>query len=133
MIVASRTLSVSIARPPAEVYGFVADAANLPKWANAFCRSVRRAGAEWIVETPDGPVRLRFVHWNQWGVADHRVTLPSGDELVNPMRVVANGSGSEVLFTLFQRPGMSDVRFYEDAGMVQRDLETLKRVLEGLR
>jgi uncharacterized protein YndB with AHSA1/START domain len=133
MIGASRTLSVSIARPPAEVYDFVANAANLPAWAGAFCRSVRRDGAEWIVETPEGSVRLRFVTWNQWGVLDHAVTLASGETIVNPMRVIPNGSGSEVLFTLFQRPGMSDVRFYEDAGMVQRDLETLKRVVEGLR
>jgi hypothetical protein len=133
MIVASKTLSVSIARAPADVYAYVADAVNLPTWAGAFCRSVRRDGAEWIVETPDGPVRLRFVTWNQWGVLDHAVTLASGETIVNPMRVVPNGSGSEVLFTLFQRPGTSDVRFYEDAGLVQRDLESLKGVLEGLR
>lgn len=133
MTVASRTLSISIARPPADVHAYVADAANLPAWANGFCRSVQRDGAQWIVETPDGPVRLRFVTWNQWGVLDHFVTLASGAEIVNPMRVVANDEGSEVLFTLFQRPGRSDVQFYEDAVLVQRDLESLKRVLEGPR
>jgi hypothetical protein len=115
------------------VYDFVADAANLPSWAGGFCRSVRRSGAEWIVETKDGPVRLRFVTWNQWGVMDHAVTVASGETIVNPMRVVPNGTGSEVLFTVFQRPGMSDAQFYEDAALVQRDLETLKRVLEGRR
>ena len=130
MTAASRTLSVSIARPPAEVQAYVADAANLPRWAGAFCRSVKRDGAQWIVETPDGPVRLRFVTWNQWGVLDHVVLLASGAQVVNPMRVVRNGAGSEVLFTLFQRPGTSDAQFYEDAVLVQRDLETLKRVLE---
>jgi hypothetical protein len=91
---------------------------------------VKRDGAQWIVETPDGPVRLRFATWNQWGVLDHLVTLPSGGQVVVPMRVVQNGAGSEVLFTLFQRPGTSDAQFYEDAVLVQRDLETLKRVLE---
>jgi len=133
MTVASRTLSVSIARAPEEVYAYVADATNLPAWASAFCRSIHRDGAQWRVETPDGHVRLRFVTWNQWGVLDHVVTADSGAETVNPMRVVPNGAGSEVLFTLFQRPGRSDAQFYEDAVMVQRDLESLKRVLEGLR
>jgi hypothetical protein len=104
---------------------------NLPTWAHAFCRSVRRDGAEWIVETPDGPVRLRFVTWNQWGVLDHVVTLPSGEKIVNPMRVVPNGTGTEVLFTVFQRAGMSDAQFYEDASQVHRDLHALKRMLEG--
>jgi hypothetical protein len=64
---------------------------------------------------------------------DHAVTVASGETIVNPMRVVPNGTGSEVLFTVFQRPGMSDAQFYEDAALVQRDLETLKRVLEGRR
>jgi hypothetical protein len=130
MNVASRTLSVTIGRAPADVYAYVSDAANLPSWANGFCRSVRRDGAEWIIETPEGPARLRFVTWNQWGVLDHAVTLGTGEKVVNPMRVIPNGSGSEVLFTVFQRAGMSDVQFYEDAGLVQRDLETLKRILE---
>ena len=133
MIAASRTLSVSIARAPAEVQAYVADAANLPLWAVSFCRSVRRDGAQWMVETPDGAVRLRFVTWNQWGVLDHAVVLASGTRIVNPMRVIQNGSGSEVLFTIFQRAGTSDAQFYEDAVLVQRDLETLKRVLEDLR
>ena len=122
---------MSIARPPAEVYAYVVDAMNLAAWAHAFCRSVRRDGAEWIVDTPDGPVRLRFVTWNQWGVLDHVVTLASGEKIVNPMRVIPNGAGTEVLFTVFQRAGMSDARFYEDASLVHRDLHTLKQVLEG--
>jgi hypothetical protein len=91
---------------------------------------VKRDGAQWIVETPAGHVQLRFATWNQWGVLDHLVTLPSGGQVVVPMRVIQNGAGSEVLFTLFQRPGTSDAQFYEDAVLVQRDLETLRRVLE---
>ena len=46
------------------------------------------------------------------------------------MRVVPNGSGSEVIFTLFKTPEMSDKQFAEDAGLVERDLRTLKSVLE---
>jgi hypothetical protein len=133
VIIPSKTLSVSIARPPHEVYDYIVDPSHFPAWANAFCRSARRDGAEWIIETPDGPVRLRFVTWNQWGVLDHAVTLASGEKIVNPMRVVPNGDGAEVLFTVFQRPGMSDGQFYEDASQVQRDLETLKRILEAPR
>jgi hypothetical protein len=49
------------------------------------------------------------------------------------MRVVPNGTGSTVLFTLFQTEGMSDADYERDAGMVLRDLESLKRVLEEER
>lgn len=73
---------------------------------------------------------IRFVAHSGLGVLDHYVKLPNGMEILNPMRVLANGAGSEVLFTVFQQDGMSDEQFAQDAGMVERDLITLKSVLE---
>lgn len=126
------TLAVSIARPPHVVYDFVRDAANLPRWAPAFCRAARREGEGWVVETPDGEeMPIRFAARNEHGVLDHVVSPAPGVEVLNPMRVVANGGGSEVTFTLFQAPDATDEAFARDAGMVERDLRTLKRVLEG--
>lgn len=114
--------------PPGHVYGFVSDPHNLPRWS--FFRSVTRSGDQWVVDTPDGPVVLRFAEANQLGVLDHWVTLGSGVEIYVPMRVISNGEGSEVLFTLFQAPGMSDEEFEEDAQQVERDLATLKAALD---
>ena len=127
----SRTLSVSIARAPAEVYAYVSDAANMPRWATAFVVAIRPAGDGWIVETAEGAMPLRFVPRNDLGVLDHVVTVASGQTVTNPMRVVANGDGSEVLFTVFQHPGMSDERFAIDCGYVQHDLRALRAVLES--
>ena len=126
----SRTLSVSIDCRPDRVYAFVSNPENLPRWAAGLCKSVRKSDAGWIVETAQGPMNLRFAENNDLGVLDHYVTLAPGVEVYVPMRVLPNGSGAEVLFTLFQLPGMSDEKFAEDAGLVARDLETLKRVLE---
>jgi hypothetical protein len=47
-----------------------------------------------------------------------------------PLRVVPNGSGSELTFTLFRQPGMTVQKFKEDAEWVLRDLTKLKAVLE---
>ena len=94
-----------------------------------FTPSAHRFGR--IVETPEGPMAIRFADRNAFGVLDHYVRLPSGQEVLNPMRIIPNGTGSEVLFTLFQLPGMSDDRFAEDAGLVERDLKTLKKLLES--
>ena len=77
-----------------------------------------------------GPVRVRFVERNAWGVLDHYVTLPGGDVVYNPMRVVANGTGSECSFTLFRRPGVTDEQFEADAAWVTRDLQALKGLPE---
>ena len=133
MTAAAQTLTVSIDCPADQVYGFVANPENLPRWATAFCRSVRRSDSGWIVEMQQGEVTVRFVPRNTMGVLDHFVSPAPGVEIYVPMRVVANGSGSEVLFTLLRVPGMTDEEFVADAGMVERDLGTLKRVMEANR
>ncbi|UUZ83972.1 hypothetical protein LJK88_09510 [Paenibacillus sp. P26] len=127
----SKTLSVAIERRPEEVYEYVLNLAHFPEWATSFCRSIRESeDGWWVIETPDGSMQIKFVERNAHGVLDHYARLESGQEVFNPMRVIANGSGSEMLFTLFQLPGMSDAKFSEDAGMVEQDLLTLKSVLE---
>lgn len=126
----SQTISLFIAAAPARVYEFASAPGNLPLWAPSFCQSVERVGDDWVVHSPLGRVVFAFVARNQFGVLDHAVTLADGVQLSNPMRVIANGEGSELLFTLFQREGMSDRQFEEDAVLVRRDLETLRRLLE---
>jgi hypothetical protein len=127
----SRTITCSIQRPLSNVYEFASNPENLPRWVRSFCLSVRKSGDEWQMETPTGWVGIRFVPANEFGVLDHVVTLPDGQSILNPMRVVANGEGSEVMFTLFQLPGMSDEQFVKDAEMVEADLGSLKTILEG--
>lgn len=129
-MVNSRTISVAISQHPPEVYRFASNPENLPQWVRSFCLSVTRTGDGWFMETPDGPVGIRFASDNEFGVLDHVVTLPDGRSILNPMRVVPNGEGSEVLFTLFQLTDMSDDQFARDAGMVEADLKSLKAVLE---
>ncbi|WP_437193307.1 SRPBCC family protein [Planctomicrobium sp. SH527] len=128
----SRTISCSINRPAPEVYYFASNPENLPQWIKSFCLSVRRCEDNWEMETPSGWIGIRFVPDNEFGVLDHTVTLPDGQSILNPMRVVTNGEGSEVMFTLFQLPGMSGEQFTKDASMVEADLLTLKCVLEGI-
>ncbi len=127
----SLTLSISINRAPREVYDFVSNAENLPKWAKMFCLSVRKTNGDWIVETPQSSVKLRFAERNALGVLDHYVTASPGVEVYVPMRVVQNGQGSELLFTLFQAKDTPDEKFAEDKRRVNQDLRNLKKVLEA--
>lgn len=127
----ARTLTVSIDRPPAEVYAFVTNVENLPRWATAFVRAVRKTGDGWIAETTEGPIGFEYGPRNDLGVLDHVVRPAPGVEIHVPMRVVPNGAGSEVIFTLVQFPGMPAEKFARDIDMVQRDLATLKRLLES--
>jgi hypothetical protein len=126
----SRTLTISIAREAEAVYQFVSNPANLPHWATAFCKSIRQAGPDWVMQTSGGEMKVRFVPPNEFRVADHFVSPAPGVEIYVPLRVLPNGSGSEVVFTLFRSPDMAPEKFAEDIGLVQQDLQTLKRVLE---
>jgi hypothetical protein len=123
---------VSIARPPDAVYQFAAKPENMAKWAVGLGTSFRpRADGSWIAEGgPVGTAMVRFVERNGLGVLDHDVTVPSGETVHNPIRVIPNGDGSEVVFTLFRRPGVSGSQFSADAKAVEKDLRTLKRLLE---
>ena len=130
-VLKSRTLSISINCDPKKAYDFVSNPENLPAWATTFCRSITRSNGEWIIATAQGPVKARFAGKNELGVLDHYLTPASGVEIFVPMRIVPNGQGCEMVFTLFQQPGMSDDNYAKDAGLVAQDLNTLKRVLEG--
>jgi hypothetical protein len=123
-------ISVYIARPPVEVYEFASDPRNLPRWATGLASSeVKRDGDDWIADAPFGTVRVRFVQRNSFGVMDHDVTLASGVTVHNPMRVVPNRDGSELVFTLIRQPGMSDGQFAKDRAAVENDLKALKDLL----
>lgn len=125
-------VSVTIERPPAEVYGFVAEPRNLPRWARGLSGTrVEEVDGQWVADSPMGRVRVRFAPANALGVVDHDVELPDGTIVHNPLRVLANGSGSEVVFTLFRRPATTDEAVAADAEAVRRDLLALKRLLEA--
>lgn len=115
---------------PDRVYDVARDLENLPKWAQGLAKAdVTRDGDELVVESPMGQVRVRFVARNQYGVADHDVTLQSGTTITNPLRVLAHPDGSEVVFTVRQIE-LSDDDFERDCSMVSDDLQRLKRFIE---
>ncbi len=123
-------MTVSIKCSSAEVYAFVFDLENLPQWAPAFALAISREGEDWTIETEQGKMTIRMCAKNKLGVLDHTI-FPTPDVKIDvPMRVVKNGEGSEIIFTIFQYEGMSDEQFLKDAGFVERDLNSLKSILE---
>jgi hypothetical protein len=124
-------LGVTIACPAGDVYAFVTDPTNLPRWAAGLGSSVAYVDAQWVADSPMGRVIVAFCPPNDHGVADHDVTLPDGEVVTNPMRVFANGDGADVVFTLRRRVGVTAAEFEADATLVTADLERLRDVLES--
>jgi len=124
-------VSISINRPSEDVYQFIANPENLPRWASGLAdATLKKVGDEWITNSPMGQVKIKFVDKNSYGVIDHDVTLPSGEIVHNPLRVLKNSSGSDVVFTLFHRFEMTEDDFKKDAELVKKDLVKLKSILE---
>jgi hypothetical protein len=128
--VESRTITVRIDRPFNTVFEFLADPANWNRWAFGLGKNIRQSKDGWIADSAGGIARIRFTPRNNFGVVDHTVIRSSGRRVYVPMRLIVNGSGCELLFTLFREPAMSDMQFDSDAEFVQHDLDRLKRLME---
>lgn len=127
----AKHISITINRPSSEVYHFVSNPENLPQWAAGLAdTTLKKSGNEWLTNSPMGQIKIKFTDKNSYGVIDHDVTLPNGEIVYNPLRVIKNSFGSEVIFTLFQRAQMTDDEFKKDSELVRKDLEKLKSILE---
>lgn len=103
-------ISEHIDRDVAAVYMYASKVENLAAWA---------AGV-----TPN--MQVRFAKNNYFGILDHWVTV-GGATFYNPMRVIEDGAGSEVIFTLRGTPEIDPA----DEAAIVTDLAKLKQVLEG--
>jgi hypothetical protein len=127
----SRHVSSYIERSAEEVYAYASNPANLPAWAPGLLRSVELVDGQWVADSDMGRILLDWAPDNPFGVMDHHVTVPSGRTFYNPMRVTANGGGSEVVFSVRRQPEMTDAEFDRDCAAVQSDLDALKRIIES--
>jgi hypothetical protein len=122
----------SILAPPQSVIAFLSDLENWKTWA-PWIRSVARSSArDWTLESDVGVMTVHFVEPNSLGVLDHQVTLASGITVTNAMRVLPNGTGSELVMVLFQSPTTSTHEFERDIQAVTDDLARLKNAAEAI-
>jgi hypothetical protein len=124
-------LTQSVAASLDQVVTIAGDPEQLPRWAAGLSSGIRNEGGRWITDSPMGIVEVRFVGPVELGILDHDVTLPDGTVVHNPLRVLRNDRGSEIVFTIYQRPGMTDEQFEGDARLVAQDLARLKTLVDG--
>jgi hypothetical protein len=107
----THTLALKASKDRAFV--FLSNIENLPKWATAFCRELKRdAAGRYKVMTPQGEIFFRIVGDANTGVID-MYGGPTEDQMAYwPARVVERpGHGSLFIFTAMQYPGVSDEVF----------------------
>lgn len=128
----ARHLSIAIERSADEVYDFISQPQNLALWASGL-GTVHFINGEWIAHGGNGDMRLRFTERNRYGVLDHWLTTADGAEIYVPLRLIANGGGSELILTLLRQADMTDEKFAADTDWVMRDLAALKQRMEPER
>ena len=126
----SDTQSVTIAATPKQVLTFVADGANLPRWAIGFAKSVSPDGAGWIVSTAQGhEVPVTIAADESAGTVDFRMEPAPGQAATAYARIMPNAEGAEFVFTQFQQPGVPDEVFDQLVAALGDELTTLKALL----
>lgn len=126
-----KTISISIKSPADKAYEFASNPTNFPIWVEFIKSITKKKENLWMAETDLGSIQIQFVPKNKFGVIDHSVRLPDHSTVNNPMRVIENGKGSELTFTLFWKPNRTEEEFDQDVKLVENDLTKIKTILES--
>jgi hypothetical protein len=125
------TRSISIQAPPGAVLDVVGEPRNLPRWAPEFARGIRADADGWLVDTGAGELRIEVRVSRALGTVDLlRPTAPGAAETGAFARVIANGAGSEFLFTLFFPPESDDAVVESQRAVVDEELRTVRALAE---
>lgn len=130
----SRVFTIPMHRKYAEVYGFLSEPANFVLWGGAVPGTDMRhlTGTDYVVSLPRGQRVMRFTPFNEFGVLDYEVFMEGESKgPVTPVRIHPNQEGCEIVFTWFQRAGVSDEQFESEAEWAYSDLLRMKAYIEA--
>jgi hypothetical protein len=95
----AQTRSIAIDATPSSVHEFMSAPGNIPRWAPKFATEVHRDGERWIATSARGDAEIVVDSHPSARTVD---ILSAADRTRGAFaRVLPNGSGCEVLFTLF--------------------------------
>ena len=125
----SETVTIVLPARREDVFAYVADIENLPKWATEFARELKRENGDYKVVNNLGEFYFEIHADEQTGVID-MLAGPSKDQLaVFPTRAVElPGGGTAYTFTMFQGPGMPDELFESQYESLKREFDNIEAV-----
>lgn len=125
--------SIGIDRPAEDVFCFVADPANLPKWTHAF-KSADATSAELV--TPNGavPIALETMIHGGHGTIDWKMTFPDGTTGMAYSRVTPDGADRSIYSFVLMAPPVPlealEGALSTQVAILARELAALKARLE---
>jgi hypothetical protein len=124
----NRTVTAVLEAPNDQVFGYLSQIENLPRWATEFARELKYEDGRAKVVNGLGEFYFSIDADPATGVID-MYAGPSEEELsLFPTRVVALPDGrSAFSFTMFQAPGMPDALFESQYESLVREFDNIRR------
>ena len=124
----SRTVTAVLDAPKDEVFAYLAEIENLPRWATEFARELKHEDGKTKVVNGLGEFFFELDADPETGVID-MYAGPTEDELaLFPTRVVGlTGARSAYTFTMFQAPAMPDELFASQHEALLREFDNIRR------
>jgi hypothetical protein len=125
--VRNATVTTVLDAPQSEVFDYMADIENLPRWATEFARELKRDDDGYRVVNGLGEFRFEIRADRPTGVID-MLAGPDRDFMtVFPTRAVALPDGrTAYTFTMFQTPGMPDELFDAQHASLRREFTNIE-------
>jgi hypothetical protein len=124
----TRTVTTVLDARKEDVFSFLSEIDNLPRWASEFARELKYVDGKAKVVNGLGEFYFTIEADEDTGVID-MYAGPTQDELaLFPTRVVGlPGGASAFTFTMFQAPGMSDELFESQYKSLLREFDNIRR------
>jgi hypothetical protein len=118
--------------PKGEVFSYLSDIENLPRWATEFARELKVVDGKHKVVNGLGEFFFEIRADEPTGVIDMLAGPTEENMALFPSRVVElPGGGSAYTFTMFQAPGQPDDLFESQYRSLLREFENIERELTG--
>jgi hypothetical protein len=115
--------------PKDEVFAYLSDVNNLPRWATEFCQSLKVEKGKYKVHTCTGHDLLFRIEANPAIGTIDMFAGPTEEQMgMFPTRVIPLQTRlSAYIFTMFQGPGMSEESFHKQAESLRRELANIEK------
>lgn len=125
----SETVTAVLPASQEEVFAYLADIENLPKWATEFARELKRERGDYKVVNNLGEFYFEIRADERTGVID-MLAGPTKDQLgLFPTRAMQlPGDSTPYSFTMFQGPDMPNELFESQYESLKREFENIKAV-----
>jgi hypothetical protein len=124
----SRTVTAVLDAPREQVFDYLSQIVNLPKWASEFARELKYEDGRAKVVNGLGEFYVSIDADRDTGVIDMYVGPTESEFALFPTRVVAlPAGGSAFSFTMFQGAEMPDELFESQYQSLLREFENIER------